>query len=305
MNLSAGKQKESALHIAAKSPNGDKCSDILLKSGANVNAIDGTGESPLMVAARHGSQETVQLLLKDGAETSLQATSGENVLHVGVRECHFYVVKAVVDHVIASKSKDAAKNLINQQNKKGESSIHFATELSEAKNHFAQEDKDIMHMLLKKGGDLTLETQDKKEGPIHYCSRSGNTNVLSEMISQFGDLEGSVICNRPAKYGWTPIFYACYHGHPEIIKVLINQSARIDVFDEHGEAPLHVAVEHGHASVVDILLENNAFVNVRNKSGLTPLHLACKLGYTAMAKQLITEHGALLVSAKRFSNEHN
>ena len=32
--------------------------------------------------------------------------------------------------------------------------------------------------------------------------------------------------------GWSPLLYACSSGHSEIIRVLLNQNARVDVFDE-------------------------------------------------------------------------
>lgn len=76
--------------------------------------------------------------------------------------------------------------------------------------------------------------------------------------------------------------------------MLLNQNARVDVFDDRGQASLHIAAELGHEEVVEILLESNAFVNVRNKHGMTPLHLAARKGYNKMIRQLVTEHGALL-----------
>lgn len=34
---------------------------------------------------------------------------------------------------------------------------------------------------------------------------------------------------------WTPLLYACNSGHPEIIKILLSQNARVDVFDDVSE----------------------------------------------------------------------
>lgn len=65
-------------------------------------------------------------------------------------------------------------------------------------------------------------------------------------------------------------------------------------YNQRGQAALHIAAELGHDDVVDILLDNNAFVNVRNKHGMTPLHLASKKGFNTIVKQLVLEHGALL-----------
>lgn len=57
---------------------------------------------------------------------------------------------------------------------------------------------------------------------------------------------------------------------------------------------MHIAAEIGQEEVVEILLESNAFVNVRNKNGMTPLHLAARKGYNNMVRRLVVEHSALL-----------
>lgn len=70
---------------------------------------------------------------------------------------------------------------------------------------------------------------------MHYCSKSGNTNVLNEIIGQLQPIDAQMACNKTSKNGWTPLLYACYYGHPEIIEILLKQNARVDVFDEVGE----------------------------------------------------------------------
>jgi hypothetical protein len=37
------------------------------------------------------------------------------------------------------------------------------------------------------------------ETPVHYCSRSGNTNVLQEIIGQLQLVDAQVACNKQAK----------------------------------------------------------------------------------------------------------
>lgn len=65
-------------------------------------------------------------------------------------------------------------------------------------------------------------------------------------------------------------------------------------FKQRGQAALHIAAELGHEEVVELLLESNAFVNVRNKHGMTPLHLAARKGYNSIIRRLVGDHGALL-----------
>jgi len=58
---------------------------------------------------------------------------------------------------------------------------------------------------------------------------------------------------------------------------------------DDGVTPLHTAAHEGHTEVVKLLLEKNADVNVgcAYDSGLTPLHLAAFNGYTEVVKLLL------------------
>ncbi|RWS27838.1 ion channel nompc-like protein [Leptotrombidium deliense] len=294
VSLKAGRSGETPLHIAAKIPDGKDCTELLIKSGADIDATQENGETALHYTGRFGVLDTFIVLLSEGANPSLCNKKGENVLHVVVKECHFQVAQQLILHVINSSGKDTATKLINQKNELGESSLHYAASIDPHKTHYPNEDRDLMRLLLQNDGDVSLGTNESNETVIHYCSKSGNTNVLNEIIGNLPQIDAQSACNQPAKSGWSPLLYACYYGHPDVIKVLLTQNARVDVFDERGRAGLHLAAELGHEDVCDILLENNAFVNVRNKGGSTPLHLAAKQGFNSMIKNLVLKHGALL-----------
>uniref|UniRef100_T1JXK5 Ion transport domain-containing protein n=1 Tax=Tetranychus urticae TaxID=32264 RepID=T1JXK5_TETUR len=277
---------ETPLHVAAKTKEGATCAKLLIKSGANVNAIEKNGETPLHIAGRSGFLDIFKLLLEAGSDASLQNTQGENVLHIVVKEAHFAIARVLIDYIIRRDSRDVAGKLINQQNKNGESSVHYAGSIKPNGNRESNEDRALMNLLLKNGGDVNLGTNQNQETAVHCCSKSGNTNVLREIICQLPPID--------AQNGWTPLLYASNSGYPEIIEILLQQNARVDVFDDRGRAGLHLAAELGRLDVVDILLANNAFVNVRNKTGMTPLHLAAKMGYNEMVKHLVSKYGAHL-----------
>lgn len=63
-----GKLKETALHIAARVKDGEKCALMLLKSGAGPNLATHDGQTPVHVAARYGNLQTLLLLLEDGGD---------------------------------------------------------------------------------------------------------------------------------------------------------------------------------------------------------------------------------------------
>ncbi|KAG7400566.1 hypothetical protein PHYBOEH_005089 [Phytophthora boehmeriae] len=54
---------------------------LLIETGSNVNALDEQGYSPLIVAAKKNQIEVIDFLRKNGADTTLKNSFGENALH--------------------------------------------------------------------------------------------------------------------------------------------------------------------------------------------------------------------------------
>ena len=193
--------------------------------------------------------------------------------------------------------------------------MHLAAAILPSKAHHEFEQAEIMLLLLAGGGDVHI-VNDKNETCVHYASKFGGLEQLQKVIEYLPENKAQSACNALAQNGWSPLFYACKNGHAEIIKILLEQKARVDIFDSMGTAGLHLAAELGHKSIrllhiinynfyniflsffsldtCDVLLENNAFVNVRNKQGMTPLHLACENGFVDLCTDLVKKHVAMI-----------
>ena len=66
------------LHIASKENNEPEIIDLLVKSGANVNAQDAEGFTPLHIAAIHGNLKIVKKLVDLEADVNIATTDGKN-----------------------------------------------------------------------------------------------------------------------------------------------------------------------------------------------------------------------------------
>ena len=75
--------------------------------------------------------------------------------------------------------------------------------------------------------------------------------------------------------GWTPLMVASFEGHDDIVRMLIEAKARINIQDEVccsdklkilcnlyllqcGSTPLYIASQNGHNDAVNTLLQNGA-----------------------------------------------
>ncbi len=74
--------------------------------------------------------------------------------------------------------------------------------------------------------------------------------------------------------GWTPIFWAAFNGHADIVSFLIGRGANPDSRTVEGEWPLFWAVYKGHTSVVRYLLIGGARRDLLDTDGHDVLWLA-------------------------------
>lgn len=94
VNQTFGKRKQTLLHWAAEN-NAFGVASFLLTSGANVNARQSDGSTPLLLAATHGHQYLVQLLLKNFALISPRNTRQVTARSAANREGHDRIVNLI------------------------------------------------------------------------------------------------------------------------------------------------------------------------------------------------------------------
>ncbi len=58
-------------------------------------------------------------------------------------------------------------------------------------------------------------------------------------------------------YGWTPFMWACWNGHKDVVKLLLDKSKRIELNarDNDGGTAFMLACYNGHKDVVQLLLD--------------------------------------------------
>ncbi|XP_036423490.1 transient receptor potential cation channel, subfamily N, member 1 [Colossoma macropomum] len=292
VQLRGGKDLETPLHVAARVKEGEKVAEMLLKSGAEVNAEQENGETAMHVAARHGALQMMRALIEEGADLTWRSKAGENPLHVAVRHCHAHMVEAILNYLTNNRSRGEAELCVRQENQSGETALHLAAELKNEMVHRDGEDVLIIRTLMEHNADVTAVTRQMGETPLHYCARVGNAAVLQEMLNHVPSSRLQTAINKHAKNGRSPLLLAAERGHTAVVRVLLENSARVDVFDEEGKAALHLAAEQGHDDIADILLSHKAFVNAKTKLGLTPLHLSAQNGSARLVRLLVETHQA-------------
>jgi hypothetical protein len=103
--------------------------------------------------------------------------------------------------------------------------------------------------------------------------------------------EHGAIVDVQGKCKRTPLITAPDGGHCEIVEWLLNRGADPNLREDEGFlTPLHVAAGRGQVEISRMLLQHKVDQNALDKHGQTPLHLASQQGHIDVAR-LLLEHG--------------
>ncbi|XP_067679979.1 ankyrin repeat domain-containing protein 2-like [Haliotis asinina] len=92
--------------------------------------------------------------------------------------------------------------------------------------------------------------------------------------------------------GWdrTPVMWAAWRGHKDVVEFLVSRGADVLLGDKSGNYPLHLASMAGHLGTVEFILstQNVADLKPKNNSGKTAVDLARANGHHQLADLLVS-----------------
>ena len=120
---------------------------------------------------------------------------------------------------------------------------------------------------------------DEARSIFNACEK-GNLSLLEELVN----LEGKDVNALKPVSTWTPLHYACRHGHLTICEFLLRHGANPDFRDIDGRAPIHLATEFNHSKCALLLMDCGAKYWLMNKWGKDPYILAMERGNEIIAR---------------------
>lgn len=286
----------------------------LLGAGADVFAVDNSlGASSLHKAAQSGVIDVAALLLDRGAFINLQsAATGHTPLIDAVWSKKVRMTKFLL-------SRGASVTIIghHQQNVfdfLGKSKVWTAGFTAPSDEPWG---KDILELCLakKKQDEDAVAAQRlmaavatgqldevnkliaagvnvNEKSPVIGSGNDGQTPLLVACFIGHVEIVRALL-NAGAKetindylMAATPAHKACYAGQPEALKVLLELAPDIDLTAQgpyNGYTALHDSCWHGHIENVKILLDHGVPLDQKSHQGETPAQFARTLGYKEIA----------------------
>jgi uncharacterized protein len=148
---------------------------------------------------------------------------------------------------------------------------------------------EVARFLIQEGADVNAR-DFIQDSPFLYAGAEGRTEILKLMLAADADLKST---NR---YGGTALIPAAHHGHVEAVKLLLATAIDKDHVNNLGWTALLEAVILGdggpaHTEIVRLLVEAGANVNIADRDGVTPLAHARRSKYGRMV-DILTAAGA-------------
>lgn len=89
--------------------------------------------------------------------------------------------------------------------------------------------------------------------------------------------------------GWTPLAIAGWHGHVEILRILLRAGAPVNVAKQGGETAVYHAAQQGKLDAVKLLLEHRADPAQANQNGANALCVAVEQGHEDVVRFLVED----------------
>jgi hypothetical protein len=148
------------------------------------------------------------------------------------------------------------------------------------------------------------EDAEELQKRVYELADDGKSVELKAVLEEHPEVDVDEFKN-PLFSGERALATACYDGHTECARLLIDHKADVNAKGNGGFAALHGAAEGGRMACVELLVQSGSDVNCQADDGMTPLVSSAYNGQLTVAQYLLEQKADVYyrVSEGAFKNE--
>ena len=224
----------------------------LIDRGADIEAKDDRGRTPLLEASSEGNLSIVKMLIKAGADVCATDENKDSCLTIAA---------------------DA-----HQRNYGHDETVHYLAGLPEVDvNHKPRNKRTALYRALMKGDsrmiDALIDAGADVEAkpiwglpPLLDASSDGNLSIVETLV----EAGASVRARDNEKH--TPLTIAAQYGHTDTVRYLVGlKDVDVNHTAHENETALHSAATEGHSDMVQVLIDAGADIEAKDDMGCSAL----------------------------------
>jgi ankyrin len=218
---------------------------MLWKLGADLEARQIEGRTPLQIACQHGRPSSTLKLLQLGAAPDALDLSDMTPLHLAAQNGHKYIIKFLIPY-----STGIRGYLELPGGPKGDTALHFAATSTFGPHYYQAIPKAVQNhtylecfQLLCEANKSTMKAvSNAGETPMHLAATAGNLEIISFILDNLSDKDTHEVLQQTT-FGdkQAPLHRAVTGGHVYVVRRLPEAGARPDQEDADGKTALQQA----------------------------------------------------------------
>ena len=273
----------------------------MIAAGADVNAAQGDGTTPLHWAIYKIDADLTRALLERGAQPDVINNYGSSPLAEAVKVADARLVEMLLD----------AGADVEVPNQEGQTALMLAARAGSL---------DVAGLLVRHGADVNARETWRGQTALMWAADEGSVELTQFLIDHGADVTTRALATdwpsqmtaeprnqyRPTG-GLTPLLYAARSGCKDCVEALLDAGADPNRPNPDGVTPLIVAMDNFAFDTARLLFERGANPHVWDWWGRTPLHTAIDMNTYSLdayaertGPPIVTEETTALELARLF-----
>jgi ankyrin repeat protein len=239
-----------------------------IAAGADVNAAQGDGTTPLHWAVYKIDADLARALLERGAKPDVINNYGSSPLAEAVKVANARLVEMLLD----------GGSNVEVPNQEGQTALMLAARAGSL---------DVAELLVRHGANVNAREKWRGQTALMWAVDARSAEMTRFLISHKADVNARAMANdwptqltgeprnqyRPTG-GLTPLLYAARSGCTDCVQALLDAGANVNQPNPDGVTPLMVAIDNFAFDTAKLLFERGANPHVWDWWGRTALYTA-------------------------------